>query len=131
MKNLAILFCLSLFLLTSCNKKVGGEAIEMVSADQVYKAVYGTDSLQIVDVRTPKEFDVSHLKDAQNICVTTNDFKEKVAKLDKEKPVYVYCKKGGRSGRAAKILKEMGFTKVYDLQGGLTSWQAEGLETIN
>ena len=109
----------------------GSSNVEMVTAKQVYEAVYGEDSLQIVDVRTPEEYDVSHLKNAQNICVTSDDFKEQVAKLDKEKPVYVYCKKGGRSAKAATILKEMGFTEVYDLQGGMMSWEEEGLETIH
>ena len=109
----------------------GSSNVEMVTAKQVYEAVYGEDSLQIVDVRTPEEYDVSHLKNAQNICVTSDDFKEQVAKLDKEKTVYVYCKKGGRSAKAATILKEMGFTEVYDLQGGMMSWEEEGLETIH
>lgn len=116
--------------LQSCNSSTKGE-IQMVSPVQVYEAVHGEDSMQLVDVRTSEEFEVSHLKNAQNICVTSKDFREKVAFLDKHKPVYVYCKKGGRSAKAATILKEMGFTKVYDLQGGLTSWQEEGLETIN
>lgn len=120
---------LSFFALQSCGNQQSKE-IEMVSALQVYEAVYGEDNLQLVDVRTKEEYDVSHLKSAQNICVTSDDFEEKVQELDKEKPVYVYCKKGGRSAKAASILKEMGFTKVYDLQGGLTSWQEEGLETV-
>lgn len=131
MKKLLIL-CLMVLLYTfqSCGNANKGE-IEMVSPVDVYEAVYGEDSLQLVDVRTQAEYEVSHLKNAQNICVTSDDFKQKVALLDKEKPVYVYCKKGGRSAQAATILKEMGFTKVFDLQGGITSWSEEGLETIN
>ncbi|QIE59122.1 rhodanese-like domain-containing protein [Rasiella rasia] len=107
------------------------EKVQEVSAQDVYNAVYkkSNQGLQVLDVRTPEEYGVSHLKDAQNICVTENDFKEKVEGLDKEKPVYVYCKKGGRSARAAKILVEMGFKEVYDLQGGITAWESEGLET--
>lgn len=132
MKNLILVCAIALLgICTSCNNSSNKAQVQMVSAVQVYEAVYGEDSLQLVDVRTAEEFEVSHLKNAQNICVTSGDFKEKVAGLDKEKPVYVYCKKGGRSAKAATILKEMGFTKVYDLQGGLTSWQQEGLETIN
>lgn len=132
MKNL-ILTCtvVLLGLCASCNNSGKKVEVEMVSAVQVYEAVYGEDSLQLVDVRTAGEFEVGHLKNAQNICVSSDNFKEKVAGLDKEKPIYVYCKKGGRSAKAATILKEMGFTKVYDLQGGITSWQEEGLETIN
>ena len=126
------LFVIALFaaFVWSCNSKEEAK-VEMVSPVQVYEAVYGENALQLVDVRTPEEFEVSHLKDAQNICVTSPDFREKVAGLDKQKPVHVYCKKGGRSADAAKILKDMGFTKVYDLQGGMTSWQERGYQTIN
>ena len=122
------LFALSC-VLVSCNNSTKGQ-IEMVSPLQVYEAVYGEGSMQLVDVRTEEEYGVSHLKNAQNICVTSDDFREKVASLDKMKPVYVYCRSGKRSSTAAKILIELGFTKVYDLQGGHQSWKKEGLETI-
>lgn len=113
----------------SCKEEKGG-VVEVVSPQEVYDAVYNSDAkTQLVDVRTTSEFTVSHLKNAQNICVTNNDFKEKVKTLDKDEPVYVYCKKGGRSAKAAKILTEMGFKKVYDLQGGITNWEEKGLET--
>ncbi|NND62277.1 MAG: rhodanese-like domain-containing protein [Flavobacteriaceae bacterium] len=131
MKRLFLLSSILLLaVLTACKNEGKGE-IQMVSPIQVYEAVYGEDSLQLLDVRTEDEYSVSHLKNAQNICVTSGDFRQKVAALDKQKPVYVYCKKGGRSAQAAAILKEMGFTKVYDLQGGITSWEQNGLETIN
>lgn len=131
MKKLGFIYLAAgLFAMTACNDEKT-EDIEMVSPVKVYEAVYGEDSLQLIDVRTQEEYAVSHLKNAQNICVTDEDFRDKVVSLDKYKPVYVYCKSGGRSAKAAKILKEMGFTKVYDLQGGITSWEASDLETIN
>lgn len=107
--------------------------IQVVSPQEVYDAVYNNSnkSLQLIDVRTADEYGVSHLKDAQNICVTEADFQEKAKNLDKNKPVYVYCKSGGRSAKAAKILEEMGFTKIYDLDGGITAWEEDGLETSN
>lgn len=107
--------------------------IRAVSPQEVYDAVYNKSntSLQLVDVRTAEEYGVSHLKDAQNICVTEEDFQEKVKTLDKDKPVYVYCKSGGRSAKAAVILAEMGFTKIYDIAGGITAWEEDGLETSN
>jgi len=130
MKKVLFLSVLALsFALLSCNNPTSSQ-IEMVSPIQVYEAVYGEDSMQLVDVRTEEEYEVSHLKNAQNICVTSDDFREKVASLDKMKPVYVYCKSGKRSTKAASILIELGFTKVYDLQGGHQSWEKEGLETI-
>lgn len=124
-------FIILSILLLSC-KQAGGEHIEMISAKQVYEAVYGkaaTEGTQLIDVRTPEEYSVSHLKEAQNICVTSADFEEKAASLDKTKPVYVYCKGGRRSAKAAKILEEMGFTQVYDLQGGIRNWTSEGFKT--
>ncbi|MFT4698602.1 MAG: rhodanese-related sulfurtransferase [Flavobacteriaceae bacterium] len=130
-KILLIIVCLSLFAFQSCNESSKNPTqvseIELISPQQVYEAIYGEDSVQIVDVRTSEEFSDSHLKGAQNICVTNNDFKEKIKTLDKEKPVYLYCKMGGRSARAAKILKKMGFKKVYDMEGGITSWKDKNL----
>lgn len=102
--------------------------IELISPQQVYDAIYSEDTVQLVDVRTPEEYKESHLKGAQNICVTSDDFNEKVKTLDKNKPVYVYCKKGGRSANAAKQLKEMGFTKIYDMDGGILLWEEHKLE---
>ena len=54
--------------------------IELISPQQVYDAIYKDRSIQLVDVRTPEEFKGNHLKGAQNICVTSDDFKEKVYK---------------------------------------------------
>lgn len=111
------------------NTKVTAQAIEVIAPKAMYEVLLKDPSTQLVDVRTKDEFAVSHLKDAQNICVTDTDFKQKVAHLDKDKPVYVYCKKGGRSAQASKILKELGFTKIFDLQGGITNWQQQHLST--
>ena len=49
-------------------------------------------------------------------------FEKELNSLDKEKPVLVFCAKGGRSNTAANILVENGFNVVYDLKGGYTSW---------
>lgn len=128
-KTLFILVCTVFIAFQSC-KEDSSSVVKVISPQEVYDAVYGKDmNVQLVDVRTASEYTVSHLKDAQNICVTNNDFQEKVKTLDKNEPVYVYCKKGGRSARAAKILAEMGFKKIYDLQGGITNWEEKGLKT--
>ena len=105
--------------------------IELISPQQVYDAIYKDPSIQLVDVRTPEEYKGNHLKGAQNICVTSDDFKEKVKILDKNKPVYVYCYKGGRSAQAALELKELGFTKIYDMDGGILLWEENKLELSN
>lgn len=72
----------------------------------------------ILDVRTPSEVASGTLPNATVIDFYSADFKEKVNKLDKEKPVFVYCRSGNRSGQAANMMKEMGFKEIYDLIGG-------------
>lgn len=130
MKKYILLFIFSSLLITQGCKEKEPAVVKVISPQEVYDAVYGkNEDVQLLDVRTEEEYGASHLKDAQNICVTNNDFQEKVKKLDKNKPVYVYCKKGGRSADAAKILKDMGFKEVYDLEGGITNWEEKGLET--
>lgn len=78
---------------------------------------------QIIDVRTVKEFKEGHIRNSQNICVSDDNFEERASALDKNKPVYVYCRSGKRSAKAAEILKEMGFKEVYDLDGGYLNWE--------
>jgi rhodanese-related sulfurtransferase len=130
MKRYLLLFIFSALLVLQGCKEKEPAIVKVISPQEVYDAVYGKNAdVQLLDVRTQEEYGASHLKDAQNICVTNNDFEEKVKKLDKNKPVYVYCKKGGRSAEAAKILSDMGFKQVYDLQGGITNWEEKGLET--
>ena len=130
-KRLLILVAFLFLALQACKNAEESNNIELLSPAEMQESVETNHNAQLVDVRTKEEFGVSHLKNAQNICVTSDDFSEKVKTLDKDKPVYVYCKKGGRSARAAQILKEMGFKKVYDLEGGLTNWEDEGLKTEN
>lgn len=75
----------------------------------------------ILDVRTASEYREGHLAGARNMDVTLPTFQQSLNKLDKTKPIIVYCAVGGRSARAAKILEGKGF-HVLDLAGGYTAW---------
>jgi thioredoxin 1 len=77
---------------------------------------------QLVDVRTPGEFGGGHLKGATNLDYRNPGFDETLARLDKSKPVFVYCLSGGRSGEAAKLMRAQGFSSVYELEGGYLKW---------
>ncbi len=107
------------------NAKGKGADVVRVLAVPDFKKAIDKKGVQLVDVRTPGEFSQGHIEGAANIDVEAAGFKEAVAGLDKNKPVAVYCRKGGRSHTASLILKEMGFRKVYDLKGGYTAWTAE------
>jgi rhodanese-related sulfurtransferase len=77
----------------------------------------------LVDVRTSGEYAQGHLANAVLIDIYSDDFKSRVAKLDKTKPVFVYCKAGSRSSSAVGVFAEMGFKEIYDLSGGISAWQ--------
>ena len=85
------------------------------------------EDLQLVDVRTPNEYEKGHLKGAANIDFYEEDFLEQMGKLDKEKVLMVYCRSGNRSATCHEKLQKMGFTNVIDLKGGIIAWKAAGL----
>ena len=76
----------------------------------------------LLDVRTDREFAMGHIRGAAQIDFYRDDFREELAKLDPNVPVYVYCRSGNRSGQAAKMMKSMGFKTVYNLEGGMGAW---------
>ena len=78
---------------------------------------------QIIDVRTPAEYKSGSIKKAKLINVMAIDFNSKLETLNKEQPLYVYCKSGVRSKRASKRAIKLGFTEVYDLIGGYDAWK--------
>lgn len=113
---------LSLILWLSCQCQE--ERFVRVIDKATLKAEIGEGDLQLVDVRTAKEFANGHIANALNIDINGSDFQNNISKLDKEKPVFLYCKKGGRSHRAANLMKELGFQKIYDYSGGYDEWSA-------
>lgn len=80
------------------------------------------ERLTIIDIRTVAEFDEGHLKGAKQIDFLRDDFAEEIAKLDRKKPYLVHCRSGGRSTRSLSVWKELGFEKVYHLDGGILAW---------
>jgi rhodanese-related sulfurtransferase len=81
----------------------------------------------IIDVRTPQEFAVGHLRDAKNIPLA--DLAARISELEKSKAraVVVVCQSGARADKAVRQLAAAGFNDVVSLDGGLTAWQAAGL----
>lgn len=104
--------------------------VTVISPAEFSKHIGAVSDVQLVDVRTPEEVAQASIAGATNIDINGAGFEENIAKLNKSQPVYVYCRSGGRSARAAAILKKAGFTEVYDLQGGITAWQAAGMEVV-
>ena len=89
---------------------------------QTFKKAVTNKKVQLIDVRTANEYNAGFIKKAKNIDVFSGKFTSEVNKLDKEKPVYVYCRSGGRSKRATKKIVDLGFKEIYDLKGGILNY---------
>jgi len=121
-----ILSILAVVLVLSSCQAQEKKGVQLVPAKEFSQKVEGVKE-QIIDVRTPKEFQQGHLKNAQNIHLYDQDFAQRIEKLDKKQPVYVYCKAGGRSSEAVEIMQNHGFESIIELQGGTDSWTESGL----
>lgn len=86
--------------------------------DKFVKTYQETADAQLLDVRTAAEWEKGKVAAATCVDFMNKDFKRNVSKLDKSKPVFVYCAAGGRSAKAAKMLQEAGFKQVFNLTGG-------------
>ncbi|WP_299368180.1 rhodanese-like domain-containing protein [Winogradskyella sp.] len=122
------IFVISCFLLavgfaTSCiDGKMDKAEVKLVTAEEM-QSILEMEDVQLVDVRSEKEYEQEHIVNSQNIDFSSPTFDEDIAKLDKGKPVILYCKGGTRSAKCAKKLKDAGFEKVYDLEGGISKWR--------
>ncbi len=102
-----------------------GQVIKVVDKAAIKKDVIGKNT-QLIDVRTPEEYAAGHIGNAVNYNILNKDnFIIQIQKLDKNQPVYLYCKIGGRSNRAANLLKEQGFKKIFDYSRGYNDWVKE------
>ena len=80
----------------------------------------------IIDVRTDDEFSTGYIEGAVNIdFYMGNKFISEIYKLDKSKSYFIYCKSGARSGQTCELMKQKGFKKVYNLEGGILGWTGE------
>mgnify|MGYP000070715956 CR=1 FL=1 len=77
---------------------------------------------QLVDVRTPGEFQSGAIDGASNIDYNDPSFEANINNLDKNAPVLIYCRSGNRSSKALKVFEANGFTHVLELEGGYLNW---------
>jgi phage shock protein E len=84
-----------------------------------------------LDVRTPGEFTEGHIEGAILVDFQSGNFENEIASLDKNQTYAVYCRSGNRSGQAVKVMSDAGFTKLYNLDGGVIDWANSGLPLVN
>ena len=117
-----LLFVTSLFFVFSC--KSGDSQVLLSPSD--FEAKIGNTHGQLIDVRTPDEFNIDHLANATNLDIYSEKFDSEINKLDKQKTYYVYCQRGGRSANAVEKLHKSGFKNVFELDGGIVNWTKSG-----
>lgn len=100
---------------------------QVLTATEVQNKIIAQPDITIVDVRTAAEFKGGHLAQAKNIDWNNNEFDKQIAHLDTSKPVIVYCMSGGRSAKAVEKMLQLGFTKIYEMDGGILKWRAANL----
>ncbi len=123
-----ILYVMSIAFFVSCGN-TNSQVIEDVNAEKFHQLIEEGDGI-IIDVRTTQEFSLGHIIDATNIDYYSKDFADKLNIVRKDVPIYVYCRSGGRSSSAADKMEKLGFTKVYNLLGGIGSWKSAGHEIV-
>jgi rhodanese-related sulfurtransferase len=100
--------------------------VQMLTPEAAEAKIAQDPNLQVLDVRTPEEIADGVIEGAMNINWFDANFAAKATQaLDKGRPVLVYCKLGGRSAKAADVLIAQGFASVFNLDGGITRWEAE------
>ena len=112
---------LILLLLLACSEKKTESLLSPTDFDLKLKA---TENAVVLDVRTAAEGTTGVIEGATNIVYDAN-FADKLGSLE-QKPIFIYCAAGGRSAKAATILRDKGYT-VFELHGGMNAWKDAGL----
>lgn len=125
MKIFQMYLLLSAFMISYCNGQKA-TAIQTIGPAAFSAQLKASAAPQLLDVRSQEEYVTGHIENADNVNWLSDSFVLRTAKYKKTKAIYLYCKSGGRSAKAAEKLAELGFTKIYNLQGGMLKWEADG-----
>ncbi len=108
------------------------QIIENITPKETYTLILknkDNPDFVILDVRTPGEFANGHIEIALDLDYYSETFKDDLNSLDKNKTYLIYCRSGRRSGKVLDMMKELNFSGVYNMLGGITRWKTEGLST--
>ncbi len=101
---------------------------EQTDAASVHDAMGSDEGVTVLDVREPDEFEAGHIPGARPLPRGLLEYKAAEELPDKDARIVVHCALGGRGSLAAKSLKEMGYTNVANMEGGLSAWREKGYE---
>ena len=117
---------------TDASAEAGPGSFELATPQQaadIIDSSLGNDGFVLLDVRTPEEYAEGHIAGSENIDFYESVFADNIAQLNRDASYVVYCRSGNRSGQTTELMKQLGFTDVTDISGGIVAWQSEGLPT--
>ena len=100
-------------------------SVPPVSCETLHNWILENEDVVILDAREPKEFEVSHIKNARNIGYDKPDF-DVLSEVKKDAMIVVYCSIGYRSEKIGEKLEKQGFENVYNLYGSIFEWSNKG-----
>lgn len=123
-KQTYIIVLMSFFSFFNCKNDEGRK---LITVNELHELLQGKE-VKVIDIRTPEEIGEGKIENALEADFYTDDFIAQVeALISKEETVYMYCRSGGRSAKAQKKLKALGYTNIYDVKGGIKAWKAASL----
>jgi rhodanese-related sulfurtransferase len=130
--QLCFILFLSISLFIQCAKReqlnvTSSNLFENISVQEVNKILDAKNKIILLDVRTPDEYAVEHIKGSTLIPV--QELVNRLTELSPKKKIIVYCKAGKRSLSASEILANNGYKHVYNMEGGIDAWKGAGFST--
>jgi len=122
------LLLLLMVVVAACSSST--EAIAMVHAPTARDLIAEPGTV-LLDIRTPQEFAEVRIEGAINLDFYAPDFAAQIAALDQSVAYVVYCRSGNRSEQAMEMFRDLRFTEVHELEGGILTWLDAGLPTVS
>jgi len=90
----------------------------------------GNPPFVVLDVRTPEEYDEGHIEGAVLRDVNGEDFEAAIGDYPRDGRYVVYCRSGVRSRTATRVMQSLGFTDIYEIEGGINAWKEAGQPVV-
>jgi rhodanese-related sulfurtransferase len=116
---------LAAVLLAACGSGTTA-VVESVSAADAAGLLAAEPPAVLLDIRTPEEFAAGRLEGAVNIDYYATDFADRLEDLDRDATYVIYCRSGNRTTAALELFRDLGFTSVHAVDGGILSWESTG-----
>ncbi len=95
-------------------------AVAEISPHELKRRMDAGEPFELIDVREPFEYEIARIEGSK--LIPLGDFTERLDELERERPIIVHCHSGKRSAQAVRLLQQRGFTKIYNLEGGIDAW---------